>query len=66
MEKFKFVFDYRIKELRKDIGPREEEIQNMKDSTNQLDKNLKKFSNLNNTLAAVIDEHDENIDNMKN
>lgn len=30
----------------------------MKDSTNQLDKNLKKFSSLNNTLTAVIDEHD--------
>ena len=26
LEKFKFVLDHRIKELRRDIGPREEEI----------------------------------------
>ena len=25
-EKFKFVLDYKIKELKRDIGPREEEV----------------------------------------
>jgi len=27
LEKFKFVLDYKIKELKRDIGPREVEIQ---------------------------------------
>lgn len=30
LEKFKFVLDYKIKELKRDIGPREEEIAKMK------------------------------------
>ena len=60
------MLDHRIKELRRDIGPREEEIQNMKDQTNQMDKNLKRFSNLNNTLTLVIDDLDQTINNMKN
>ena len=29
LEKFKFVLDYKIKELKRDIGPREEEIAKM-------------------------------------
>lgn len=31
LEKFKFVLDYKIKELKKQIDPREQEIQDMKD-----------------------------------
>ena len=31
LEKFKFVLDYKIKELKRDIGPREEEITKMKE-----------------------------------
>jgi uncharacterized protein (DUF3084 family) len=30
LEKFKFVLDHKIKELKRDIGPREEEITRMK------------------------------------
>ena len=30
LEKFKFVLDHKIKELKRDIGPREDEIQRMK------------------------------------
>ena len=29
LEKFKFVLDYKIKELKRDIGPREMEIQTL-------------------------------------
>ncbi len=50
--------DHRIKELRRDIGPREKEIQKMKDDTNKMDKKLKKLNSINNTLGAVIDELD--------
>ena len=31
MEKFKFVLDYKIKELKKQIEPKEEQIADMKD-----------------------------------
>ena len=31
LEKFKFVLDYKIKELKRDIGPREVEIQKLKE-----------------------------------
>lgn len=31
LEKFKFVLDYKIKELKRDIGPKEEEIAKMKE-----------------------------------
>ena len=31
-----------------------------------MDKNLKRFNNLNNTLIAVIDDLDQTIKNMKN
>jgi len=29
LEKFKFVLDYKIKELKRDIGPREDDIQKL-------------------------------------
>ena len=38
LEKFKAVLDFKIKELKKDIGPREEDIAKMKIETNKLDK----------------------------
>jgi cilia- and flagella-associated protein 57 len=37
LEKFKFVLDYKIKELRRDIGPRDLQIQEMKKETNIMD-----------------------------
>lgn len=36
LEKFKFVLDYKIKELKKDIGPREMEIQKLREQTNKM------------------------------
>ena len=50
--------DHRIKELRRDIVPREKEIKFMKDETKNMDKKLKKFNSINNSLGAVIDELD--------
>lgn len=38
LEKFKYVLDYKIKELKRDIVPREDEIKLMKDQTMQMDK----------------------------
>ena len=36
LEKFKFVLDYKIKELKKQIEPREEEIRRMKDQIQEV------------------------------
>jgi hypothetical protein len=37
LEKFKFVLDYRIKDLKRDIAPREAEINKLKEQTNDMD-----------------------------
>eukprot|EP01017_Pseudomicrothorax_dubius_P039674 TRINITY_DN6112_c0_g1_i2.p1 TRINITY_DN6112_c0_g1~~TRINITY_DN6112_c0_g1_i2.p1 ORF type:complete len:297 (+),score=85.74 TRINITY_DN6112_c0_g1_i2:98-988(+) len=65
LEKFKTVLDYKIKEFKKEIGPREEIIQTMKDETNKMDKKLKKLSGINNTLGLVVDELDDTLEEMQ-
>ena len=37
LEKFKFVLDYKIKELKRDIAPREAEIGKLSEQTNEMD-----------------------------
>lgn len=44
LEKFKYVLDYKIKELKRDIGPREDEITEMKLKTNEMDNVIQKYS----------------------
>ena len=36
LEKFKFVLDYKIKELKKQIEPKEKEIRQMKDQISEV------------------------------
>ena len=36
LEKFKFVLDYKIKELKRDIGPRGLTIDKLKEKTNKM------------------------------
>jgi len=43
--------DHKIKELKKDIGPREDEIAKMKEETKKMDEQLKKFNGINTTLG---------------
>ena len=47
LEKFKFVLDYKIKELKRDIGPREIEIQKLQEQTNIMRQELKHFNRVN-------------------
>lgn len=42
LEKFKFVLDYKIKELKKQIEPREEEIAEMKGQIKEMDGELER------------------------
>ena len=43
LEKFKFVLDHKIKELKKEIGPREDDSIEMKKQTNKMDQVTFKF-----------------------
>ncbi len=54
LEKFKYVLDHKIKELKKDIAPREQEITKMKAQTNKMDKQLKDLNSLNTGLAEFV------------
>jgi chromosome segregation ATPase len=56
LEKFKFVLDYKIKELKRDIAPREMEITRLKQETNDMDKNLKHFNKINANLGYIVDD----------
>jgi len=47
LEKFKFVLDYKIKELKREMNPREQQIDNLREKTTQMDKKLKIFNKLN-------------------
>jgi len=58
LEKFKFVLDHKIKELKRDIGPREDEITRMKTETKDMDKKLKSFNHINTTHGTIVDELD--------
>lgn len=43
LEKFKFVLDYKIKELKKQIEPREQEISDMKEQIKEMDGELERW-----------------------
>merc|ERR1712096_576266 len=66
LEKFKFVLDYKIKELKRDIGPREREIQKMKESTNAMDSELKHFNRVNANLGLIVDDLRMKQEEMQN
>ena len=56
LEKFKFVLDYKIKELRRDIAPREQEIFNLRIKTKEMDTELKKYNTINASLGFMVDD----------
>lgn len=56
LEKFKFVLDYKIKELKRDIAPRGMEITRLKKETNDMDKNLRHYNRINANLGYIVDD----------
>merc|ERR1712222_287448 len=50
LEKFKFVLDYKIKELKKQIEPRENEIKSNKEQINEMESELERFHKANTSL----------------
>ena len=65
LEKFKFVLDYKIKELKRDIAPREMEITRLKKETNEMDKNLKHYNKINANLGYIVDDLRTRQENMQ-
>lgn len=56
LEKFKFVLDYKIKELKRDIAPRGMEITRLKNETKEMDKNLRHYNKINANLGFIVDD----------
>ena len=56
MEKFKFVLDYKIKELKRDICPKETEIKKLNDKTNKMRSEQKHFDRVNQNLVLIVDD----------
>lgn len=54
MEKFKFVLDYKIKELKREIGPREEEIAKMKEQISNMNAEITHFKRMNANMTLIV------------
>jgi len=50
------VLDYKIKELKRDIGPRELDIQKLNEQTNKMRQELRHFDRVNQNLALIVDD----------
>ena len=56
LEKFKFVLDYKIKELKRQIEPRENEIADMRTQVEEMDLELEQYHKSNSALDLMIGE----------
>lgn len=56
LNKFSFVLDYKIKELRRDINPKEQEIQKLKEQAANMDQELKQFKRVNCNLCLIVED----------
>merc|ERR1711871_1346322 len=56
LEKFKFVLDYKIKELKRQIEPRENEIADMAQQIKEMDQELEQYHKSNADLDLMIGE----------
>lgn len=65
LEKFKFVLDYKIKELKRDIAPREAEIGKLSEQTNEMDNQLRIFNTVNSQLGFTVNELRERQEEMQ-
>lgn len=65
LEKFKFVLDYKIKELKKQIEPRENEIVELRQQTKEMDSELGQYHKSNAALDLMIGELRLKIEGMQ-
>ena len=54
LEKFKFVLDYKIKELKHKIGPREKKIQGLNEKKTIMQNEVKHFEVVNKNLSLIV------------
>lgn len=50
------MLDYKIKELRTDIGPRGDRIQELKDQTDKMKQEQEHFRRVNDNLSLIVDD----------
>jgi len=65
LDLFKFVLDYKIKDLKREVEPRAAEIEEMKVQTLNIDKKLKDLNLVNNMLILFVDSLDEDQSQMQ-
>ena len=65
LEKFKFVLDYKIKELKRQIEPRETEIADMRKQVEEMDMELGQYHSSNAALDLMIGELRLKMDGMQ-
>ncbi|KAJ1461241.1 hypothetical protein M885DRAFT_611963 [Pelagophyceae sp. CCMP2097] len=65
LEKFKFVLDYKIKELKRQIEPRETEISTMQSQIKAMDRELEQYHKSNAQLDLMIGELRGKLDAMQ-
>ncbi|CAM9286271.1 unnamed protein product, partial [Choristocarpus tenellus] len=65
LEKFKFVLDYKIKELKRQIEPRENEIGDMRNQIEEMDLELEQYHKSNSALDLMVGELRLKMDGMQ-
>jgi len=65
LEKFRFVLDYKIKELKLQIAPRENEINTMRTQISEMDLELDQYHKSNEALNLMIEELKLKLDGIK-
>lgn len=65
LEKFKFVLDYKIKELKRDITPKEVETSSLKQQTNEKDRELRAYNTINASLGFMVEDLRTRQENMQ-
>jgi DNA repair exonuclease SbcCD ATPase subunit len=66
LEKFKFVLDYKLRELKKEIEPRDEQIMQMRETIRELDEELQHDHRSNVGLEQSLAEKQAKIESVQN
>lgn len=65
LEKFKFVLDYKIKELKHKIGPREKKIQGLNEKKTIMQNEVKHFEVVNKNLQLIVEDLKDKLEGLQ-
>jgi cilia- and flagella-associated protein 57 len=65
LEKFKFVLNYKIKELKREIGPSSIQILKLNEQVSKMKSELKHFDRVNKNLVLIVDDMRMRQDGLK-